>query len=188
MVDCARTVRSLAASMLASIAEFGSNPASGSMTIGMPSAAMARPPTVLEKGAIVSGRKPRTWRLPRAVISMMPLPRVLAAVQTAANASSAMALPQGTRRARSPSPVAIGWWGPGQAFGRWGAVVDAVLGAIMDAPPQRAQRDRRRCRCAADATVRAVAPPQAARRLREPHPDFPRVETRARVGRPRRRR
>ncbi len=61
-----------------------SSPDSGSVSTGMPSlASMRSAATSAANSGAVSGRRPRTWMLPREVTSTMPLPCARAAAQSA---------------------------------------------------------------------------------------------------------
>ncbi len=73
------------------------------------------------------GVSPRTCKLPRALISMVPLPCLRAAAHKPANAASDMDS-SGENRTSNPSPVGIGAQRPGQAPRR--------CGAFMLSPPR----------------------------------------------------
>ena len=74
------------------------------------------------KSGAEAALNPRIWMLPRAVISMMPLPCVRAAAQSLPKASSGM-VPAGNSRTSNPSPVGIGADNPGQAPRRRGKLM-----------------------------------------------------------------
>ena len=181
--------RRSAASAPASRISSGSSPASGLADAPerrLPPRCRAHATAAANRGADAA-LKPRTWMLPRAVISMMPLPCSRAAAQSS-RMRQAKWCRSACSRTSNPSPVGIGAESPGQAPRRMPSPWGGVMGSRRESctlGPSRLRTEqphevRHRHRCGADAKSRAAARHRAARQSRRRLADFRAAESRAR--------
>ncbi|MCY1248119.1 hypothetical protein D9M72_615150 [compost metagenome] len=104
----------------------GSMPARGGTSIASPSAmAISASPIACASLGTEAALRPRSCRFPRAVISMMPLPKRSAAVARAMTFGSVRLSSVGLTLTSRPSPVCIGSAKDGQAPRRIEATVPA---------------------------------------------------------------